>query len=164
MPTPPEGEHRAGEHVMSPGESTQRREEKLLALVDQLHSSLRAKDAALWQMATEAPFASRVPFNAHRKPRKLPPTGQLAAVARAAAASGAQRHPWWEAAAACDVPWLSELHAEGAGVNEVDCDLRTAAHVAASEGALGTLELLIDEWGANVNPIDRWGCLGGAGA
>ena len=41
-------------------------------------------------------------------------------------------------------------------VNAADYDKRNALHVAASEGALKVVELLVAH-GANVNSLDRWG-------
>ena len=42
-------------------------------------------------------------------------------------------------------------------VNGGDYDKRTALHLAASEGHFETVRFLVDECGAEVNPIDRWG-------
>eukprot|EP00930_Biecheleria_cincta_P005172 TRINITY_DN106087_c0_g1_i1.p1 TRINITY_DN106087_c0_g1~~TRINITY_DN106087_c0_g1_i1.p1 ORF type:complete len:1056 (+),score=200.47 TRINITY_DN106087_c0_g1_i1:102-3269(+) len=42
-------------------------------------------------------------------------------------------------------------------VNTFDYDSRTALHVAASEGCREIAECLVDEFGASVNPLDRWG-------
>ena len=38
-----------------------------------------------------------------------------------------------------------------------DYDARCALHLAASEGILAVVEMLIDELCASVNPRDRWG-------
>lgn len=43
-----------------------------------------------------------------------------------------------------------------ADVNSHDYDGRSALHLAASEGKLGAVQLLLER-GANVNPLDRWG-------
>jgi len=45
---------------------------------------------------------------------------------------------------------------EGADVNEGDYDRRTALHLAASEGQLDVVRLLIER-GADVSARDRWG-------
>lgn len=43
-----------------------------------------------------------------------------------------------------------------ADVNSHDYDGRSALHLAASEGKLGAVQLLLER-GARVNPLDRWG-------
>lgn len=37
-----------------------------------------------------------------------------------------------------------------------DYDKRTPMHVAASEGAFSVVQWLVEEAGANLNPLDRW--------
>jgi hyperpolarization activated cyclic nucleotide-gated potassium channel 4 len=52
---------------------------------------------------------------------------------------------------------LRELLGSGAPVDEMDYDRRTAIHLAASQGHLEAVTLLIDEAGADPSPVDRWG-------
>ena len=42
-------------------------------------------------------------------------------------------------------------------IDDGDYDQRTALHLAASNGRLTVVACLVDELGANVSPIDRWG-------
>jgi len=49
------------------------------------------------------------------------------------------------------------LIAQGADVNQGDYDKRTALHLAASEGMLEMVRVLVREAKAEVNPVDRWG-------
>ena len=64
-----------------------------------------------------------------------------------------------DASARGDVAALRQLVRERgiAIVNGGDYDKRTALHLAASEGHFETVRFLVDECGAEVNPIDRWG-------
>ena len=61
------------------------------------------------------------------------------------------------AAAQGGIEELRELVARGAPVNEGDYDQRTAIHLAASEGMLEVVQVLVKELGANCSPRDRWG-------
>lgn len=61
-----------------------------------------------------------------------------------------------EAAAAGDAETVKNLLDAGADPNAANFDLRTALHVAASEGRVETAEILIKH-GAEVNPVDRFG-------
>ncbi len=60
------------------------------------------------------------------------------------------------AAALGDREGLCALLDDGAPIDVGDYDGRTALHLAASEGHLGIVRLLIER-GANVNIVDRWG-------
>jgi Ankyrin repeat len=51
---------------------------------------------------------------------------------------------------------VEELLKEGVDVNSIDLDGRTAMHIAACEGHLEVVKLLL-QWRANVNARDRWG-------
>ena len=51
---------------------------------------------------------------------------------------------------------VQRLLKNGTEVNSADYDFRTALHIAASEGYLDIVKLLID-FKANVNAADRWG-------
>jgi len=42
-------------------------------------------------------------------------------------------------------------------VNTRDYDCRTAMHLAASEGKLEVAKVMAEDFGANLNPVDRWG-------
>jgi len=55
-----------------------------------------------------------------------------------------------------DLTGIIQLLDEGASVNSCDYDKRTGLHVAASEGHVAVVELLLSR-GADVNPVDRWG-------
>ena len=57
--------------------------------------------------------------------------------------------------AAASVPRLRKL-AKLCDVNKGDYDKRTACHLAASEGQLEALKVLIEELGAEHSPLDRW--------
>ena len=59
------------------------------------------------------------------------------------------------AAAAGDVERLRQL-CTNSNVNQGDYDNRTACHLAASEGHLAALKCLIEEFGADSSPLDRW--------
>lgn len=62
------------------------------------------------------------------------------------------------AAARGDLTALREvLGNEGAHVNLADYDKRTAIHLACSEGLEHVVRCLVDELGADINPVDRWG-------
>ena len=52
---------------------------------------------------------------------------------------------------------LRAIHEAGGDVNQGDYDKRTALHLSASEGHLETVQYLIDQCGANLSPVDRWG-------
>ena len=57
-----------------------------------------------------------------------------------------------------DLTRLTSLVREtGYDVNVGDYDKRTAIHLAASEGNLDVVKLLVNELGANPSPRDRWG-------
>merc|ERR1719188_2646714 len=60
--------------------------------------------------------------------------------------------------AACegDNAVIEKLLAKGVSVNLSDYDRRTALHIAAAEGKLSTVQLLISA-NADVNATDRWG-------
>ena len=62
-----------------------------------------------------------------------------------------------DTAARGDCAALRELLGSGAPVDEMDYDRRTAIHLAASQGHLEAVTLLIDEAGADPSPVDRWG-------
>lgn len=51
---------------------------------------------------------------------------------------------------------VTELLSEGIDVNSIDLDGRTALHVAACEGHVEVVKLLLD-WKANIEARDRWG-------
>jgi ankyrin repeat protein len=55
-----------------------------------------------------------------------------------------------------NVTAIKELLDQNAVVNASDYDGRTALHLAASEGHVPVVELLLKR-GADVNPVDRWG-------
>lgn len=62
-----------------------------------------------------------------------------------------------DAAARGDVQKLRELRASGVDVNCGDYDMRTAIHLAASEGLVEVIEVIVNELGGNQNVTDRWG-------
>ncbi len=57
-----------------------------------------------------------------------------------------------------DIVYLRRLLRAGADPDCGDYDARTALHIAASEGDIKSVRLLIEEAGATVDPKDRWGC------
>ena len=59
------------------------------------------------------------------------------------------------AAAAGDLEALRRTPKER--IDDGDYDQRTALHLAASNGRLTVVACLVDELGANVSPVDRWG-------
>ncbi|KAL1499048.1 hypothetical protein AB1Y20_013564 [Prymnesium parvum] len=61
------------------------------------------------------------------------------------------------AAAAGDVAAVRVIISGGTPVLMGDYDARTALHVAASEGQLAVVRLLVEEFGASPSPSDRWG-------
>ena len=62
------------------------------------------------------------------------------------------------AAAAGDVEQLRQLiQVEKLDVNDGSHDQRTALHLAASEGRLRMVTVLVEEFGAEPSPVDRWG-------
>lgn len=62
-----------------------------------------------------------------------------------------------DAASKGDIDKLRELRSSGVDVNCGDYDMRTAMHLAASEGILPVIEVLVNELGGNQNVTDRWG-------
>jgi ankyrin repeat protein len=62
-----------------------------------------------------------------------------------------------DAAARGDVDRLRTLVGTGLQVDRGDYDRRTAIHLAASEGQLPAVKVLIEELGAKHSPFDRWG-------
>ena len=72
----------------------------------------------------------------------------------------ATAHEWatklCDAAASSDIERLKELVERGAPVNQGDYDKRTALHLSASEGLQPVVRFLIEECGADPNPVDRW--------
>jgi len=61
------------------------------------------------------------------------------------------------AASRGDADALRVVHRAGGDVSKGDYDGRTAMHLAACEGRLAIIELLVDELGADHSPVDRWG-------
>lgn len=55
-----------------------------------------------------------------------------------------------------DVEGLQDLLDEGVDVNSIDLDGRTALHIAACEGHVGVVKLLLSRK-ANIDARDRWG-------
>jgi hyperpolarization activated cyclic nucleotide-gated potassium channel 4 len=64
-------------------------------------------------------------------------------------------------AAADDVDTLRRYIAAGADVNVGDYDRRTALHIAAAEGKLEVVALLVEVGGADIGVTDRWGATPG---
>jgi glutaminase len=62
-----------------------------------------------------------------------------------------------EAAAEGKLGLLRRYIAAGADVNAADYDRRTPMHIAAAEGKLSLVELLVVEGGADLAAADRWG-------
>ena len=62
-----------------------------------------------------------------------------------------------DAAARGDLPELRALLTAGAKVDQGDYDQRTALHLVCSEGNAAVASFLIDECGANIGVVDRWG-------
>lgn len=62
-----------------------------------------------------------------------------------------------------DVYGVEELLKEGIDVNSIDLDGRTALHIAACEGLLDVVKLLLS-WKANIDARDRWGSTAAADA
>ena len=62
-----------------------------------------------------------------------------------------------EAAARGDLDGLRRLVEAGAKPDEGDYDQRTAMHLAASEGNLDVVRCLVEELGASLSRVDRWG-------
>ena len=60
-----------------------------------------------------------------------------------------------------DLKLLRRLLRAGADVNAADYDGRTALHIAAAEGNVPAVELLVAEGGADVEKRDRWGATAG---
>ena len=61
------------------------------------------------------------------------------------------------AAASGDVDSVRAILVAGVEVNSRDYDLRSALHLASSEGWLGVVRLLCEDFSADVSPVDRWG-------
>lgn len=55
-----------------------------------------------------------------------------------------------------DAKGVEELMENGVDVNSIDLDGRTALHIAACEGHIGVVKLLLS-WRANIDARDRWG-------
>jgi len=55
------------------------------------------------------------------------------------------------------VDQLLLLVKQGLRIDQGDYDKRTALHLAASEGLLGVIKALVDELGASLSVVDRWG-------
>lgn len=62
-----------------------------------------------------------------------------------------------DAASRGDIQKLRNLRRQGVDVNVGDYDMRTAMHLAASEGILPVIQVLVHELGGNQNVTDRWG-------
>lgn len=55
-----------------------------------------------------------------------------------------------------DLQGVDDLLSEGIDVNSIDLDGRTALHIAACEGHIEVVKLLLS-WKANIDARDRWG-------
>lgn len=55
-----------------------------------------------------------------------------------------------------DIVLLKRLLKAGIQVNAADYDMRTAAHVAAAEGSVAAIRILVSH-GADLSLVDRWG-------
>ncbi|KAJ6806310.1 serine/threonine-protein kinase STY17-like [Iris pallida] len=62
-----------------------------------------------------------------------------------------------------DTKGVDELLKEGIDVNSIDLDGRTALHIAACEGHVDVVKLLL-RWRANIDARDRWGSTAAADA
>ncbi|RRT75733.1 hypothetical protein GW17_00001525 [Ensete ventricosum] len=62
-----------------------------------------------------------------------------------------------------DAKGVEELMDDGVDVNSIDLDGRTALHIAACEGHIGVVKLLLS-WRANIDARDRWGSTAAADA
>jgi glutaminase len=56
-----------------------------------------------------------------------------------------------------DLPWLNMLLEAGADANGCDYDKRTPLHIAAADGHLKAVRVLVEQGKAKVNVHDRWG-------
>ena len=94
-------------------------------------------------------------------PRDLAPKKQYQAlVQRYSLPNPKLRHSVSDLCAAAvsgDIDELRHLIQDGLSVDQCDYDKRTALHLAASEGLLQEVQVLIDELGANPSVVDRWG-------
>jgi ankyrin repeat protein len=81
----------------------------------------------------------------------------LASVLGAQADDSSSSAKLCDAAAHGDVGTLRNLVKMGVSVNLSDYDKRTATHLAASEGLLEVVKVLVNELGADPSPCDRWG-------
>ena len=83
-------------------------------------------------------------------------TAPGAAAAPRTASSAAEQ--LCDAGARGDVRALQRLlHGRHVDPNQGDYDKRTATHLAASEGRWAAVRFLLEEGGADANPLDRWG-------
>jgi hypothetical protein len=56
-----------------------------------------------------------------------------------------------------DLPWLNMLLKAGADANGCDYDQRTPLHIAAADGHLKAVRVLVEKGSARVDVRDRWG-------
>eukprot|EP00930_Biecheleria_cincta_P063955 TRINITY_DN4949_c0_g1_i1.p1 TRINITY_DN4949_c0_g1~~TRINITY_DN4949_c0_g1_i1.p1 ORF type:complete len:466 (+),score=102.21 TRINITY_DN4949_c0_g1_i1:77-1474(+) len=61
-----------------------------------------------------------------------------------------------DAASRADLKLLRVLAKRGVDMNQGDYDMRTAIHLATSEGKLKVVQCLVEELNANINVLDRW--------
>lgn len=61
-----------------------------------------------------------------------------------------------DAASRADLKLLRVLGKRGVDMNQGDYDMRTAIHLATSEGKLKVVQCLVEELNANINILDRW--------